>query len=128
MTFMALACAMVPDHSTIAALLSMKEAIVALFRDILFVCEEQGLLGGTHFALDGLKLSSHAAKKWSGTFGDWRQKKEKLRQKVKTFLAEHTRADQERKTSSIAEQPSEQDNVHEPIQRIEQQAARMETF
>ena len=50
-TFMALACGMVPDHSTIAAFVSsMKEEIVALFRDILLVCEEQGLLGGTHFA------------------------------------------------------------------------------
>src|SRR5262245_5711432 len=50
-TFMALACGMLPDHSTIAAFVSsMHEEIVSLFRDILLVCEEQGLLGGTHFA------------------------------------------------------------------------------
>jgi transposase len=124
-TFMALACGMVPDHSTIAAFISsMKEEIVSLFRDILLVCEEQGLLGGTHFALDGLKLSSNAAKEWSGTFADLRQKKEKLEQKVKTLLAEHTRADQEGETSSTAEQ----DKVHEQIQRLEKQAARIEKF
>jgi transposase len=124
-TFMALACGMVPDHSTIAAFISsMKEEIVSLFRDILLVCEEQGLLGGTHFALDGLKLSSNAAKEWSGTFADLRQKKEKLEQKVKTVLAEHTRADQEGETSNTAEQ----DKVHEQIQRLEQQAARIEKF
>jgi len=40
----------------------MKDEIISVFRDILLVCEEQGVLGGTHFALDGLKLSSHAAK------------------------------------------------------------------
>jgi transposase len=128
-TFMALACGMVPDHSTIAAFISsMKEVIVSLFRDILLVCEEQGLLGGTHFALDGLKLPSNAAKEWSGTFADLRQKQEKLEQKVKALLAEHTRADQEGETSSPAEQPSEQDKVHEQIQRIEKQAARIEKF
>ena len=124
-TFMALACGMVPDHSTIAAFISsMKEEIVSLFRDILLVCEEQGLLGGTHFALDGLKLSSNAAKEWSGTFADLRQKQEKLEQKVKTLLAEHTRADQEGETFSTAEQ----DKVHERIQRLEKQAARIEKF
>lgn len=43
-TFMALACGMLPDHSTIAAFVSsMKEEILSLFRDILLVCEEQGL-------------------------------------------------------------------------------------
>jgi transposase len=122
-TFMALACGMVPDHSTIAAFISsMQEEIVSLFRDMLLVCEEQGLLGGTRVALDGLKLSSNAAKEGSGTFADLRQKKAKLEQKVKTLLAEQTRADQEGETSSTAEQ----DKVHEQIQRLEPQAARLE--
>jgi hypothetical protein len=83
MTFIALACGLVPDHSTIAAFISsLHEQIVSLFRDILLVCEEQGVLGGTHFALDGLKLSSNAAKEWSGTCADLRQKKEKVEAKV----------------------------------------------
>jgi Transposase domain (DUF772) len=48
-TFMELSCSMVPSHTTIAAFVSsMHEEIVSLFRDILLVCEEQGLLGGTH--------------------------------------------------------------------------------
>src|SRR5262249_25420341 len=94
-TFMALACGMAPDHSTIAAFISsMQEEIVSLFRDILLVCEEQGLLGGTHFALDGLKLSSNAAKEWSGTVTDLRQKQAKLEEKVQKLLEEHARADQ----------------------------------
>jgi len=46
-TFMALACGQVPDHSTIAAVVaSLKAELVALFRDILLVCVEQDLLGG----------------------------------------------------------------------------------
>jgi hypothetical protein len=50
----------VPDHSTIAAFVaSLKAEIATLFRDILLVCAEQDLLGGTHFAqpCKGLNLS-----------------------------------------------------------------------
>jgi hypothetical protein len=35
----------------------MAEEIEPLFTKVLMVCEEEGLLGGTHFSLDGLKLS-----------------------------------------------------------------------
>jgi transposase len=53
-TFMALSCGQYPDHSTIAAFVSsMKYEILLLFRDVLLVCEEMDLLGGTLFALDG---------------------------------------------------------------------------
>ena len=66
--FMALACGQQPDHSTIAAFVSsMKDEILPLFRDVLLVCEEMNLLGGTMFALDGCKLPSNASKEWSGT-------------------------------------------------------------
>jgi transposase len=128
-TFMALACGLAPDHSTIAAFVSsMQDSSVSLFRDILLVCEEPGLLGGTHFALDGLKLSSNAAKEWSGTFADLRQKKEQLEQTVKQLLEEHTRADQEGETSRSAAPRSEQDKGQEQIQRLEKQATRIEKF
>ena len=51
-SFMALSCVQQPDHSTIAAFVSsMKDEILFLFRDILLVCEEMSLLGGTSFAL-----------------------------------------------------------------------------
>ena len=49
--FMALACGQRPDHSTIAAFVSsMKDEILPLFRDVLLVCEEMNLLGGTMLA------------------------------------------------------------------------------
>ena len=67
-TFMALTCGQRPDHSTIAAFVtSMKEEILPLFTDVLLVCEEEGLLAGSHFSLDGCKLSSNASARWSGT-------------------------------------------------------------
>jgi transposase len=128
-TFMALSCGMVPDHSTIAALVSsMQEALLSLFRDVLLVCEEQGLLGGTHFALDGLKLSSNAAKEWSGTFDDLRQQKAKLEAKVQSLLAAHARADREGATARIAESCDEPDKRQEQMERIEKQAACVENF
>ena len=62
-TFMALSCGQKPDHSTIAAFVSsIDEEVETLFTKVLLICEEEGLLGGTHFSLDGLKLSSNASK------------------------------------------------------------------
>ncbi len=78
-TFMALTCREQPDHSTIAGLVSsMKEEVKSIFRDVLLVCEEEGLLRGTFFALDGCKLPSNASKEWSGTISDLRRKREKI--------------------------------------------------
>lgn len=95
----------------------MQAQIVALCRDILLVCEEQGLFGGTHFALDGLKLSSNAANAWRGTFADLRQKKENLEAKVKSLLKAHARADQEGAAPSIVEPRAEPDKVQEQMAR-----------
>ena len=86
-TFMALACGQRPDHSTIAAFVSsMQEEIVPLFRDVLLVCEESGLLGGTFFALDGCKLPSNASKEWSGKISDLVRKKEKMEKRIRELL------------------------------------------
>ena len=92
--FMALACGQQPDHSTIAAFVSsMKDEILPLFRDVLLVCEEMNLLGGTMFALDGCKLPSNASKEWSGTFPELQKKKQKIEAKVAQLLAEQIQTD-----------------------------------
>ena len=58
--FLALGCGQQPDHSAIAAFVSsLQDEILPLFRDVLLVCEEVNLLGGTRFALDGCKLPSN---------------------------------------------------------------------
>jgi transposase len=128
-TFMALACGQGPDHSTIAAFVaSLKEEITSLFRDMLLVCAEQDLLGGTHFALDGVKLPSNAAKEWSGTFTDLRRKKEKLEEKLKQVLAQHERADTEEGKTSTTAGCAEQQKRQDQLKRLEKQAARIEAF
>ena len=40
------------------------------------------LLGGTHFSLDGVKLSANVSKEWSGTFDELKHKRDKLQEKL----------------------------------------------
>lgn len=120
--FMALTCGQRPDHSTIAEFVSGmgEERIGSLFSQVLLVCEEEGLLGGTHFAIDGYKLSSNAAKEWSGTHADLRSKQAKLRELVRQSVREHRQNDA-RKTDLPPRSV-------ERLKRLEQKAARIERF
>lgn len=69
--FIALSYGYAPDHSTIAAFISsMQTEVQTLFSNILLVCEGMGLLDGTHFSLDGVKLSANVSKEWSGTLDE----------------------------------------------------------
>jgi len=93
-TFMALTCGQCPDHSTIAGFVSsMRDEILPLFRDVLLVCDESHLLGGTLFALDGSKVPSNASKEWSGKISDLRRKKEKIEKRVKALLRQQVEVD-----------------------------------
>jgi transposase len=93
--FIALSYGYTPDHSTIAAFISsMQSEIQTIFSNILLVCEEMGLLGGTHFSLDGVKLSANVSKEWSGTFDELKRKRDKLQEKLQQLIAEHAQADQ----------------------------------
>jgi len=94
--FIALSYGYAPDHSTIAQfIVSMQSEIQNIFGNILLVCEEMGLLGGTHFSLDGVKLSANVSKEWSGTFDELKHKHDKLQEKLQQVIAEHAQADQQ---------------------------------
>lgn len=94
--FIALSYGDAPDHSTIAAFVSsMQSEIQSIFSNILLVCEELGLLDGTHFSLDGVKLSANVSKEWSGTLEELRHKRDKLQEKLQRVIAEHAQADQQ---------------------------------
>ena len=126
--FIALACGQQPDHSTIAAFVSsMKNEVLPLFRDVLMVCQEMDLLGGTFFALDGVKLPSNASKDWSGTYAELKQKKVRLEAKVKQLLEEHVQEDQ-----GDAKRPgprgSDQTTREKQAQRLQKQAERLERW
>src|SRR5215207_5896333 len=94
--FIALSYGYPPDHSTIASFISsMQSEIQTLFSNILLVCEELGLLDGTHFSLDGVKLSANVSKEWSGTIDELKHKRDKLQEKLQRVMAEHAQADQQ---------------------------------
>lgn len=124
-TFMALACGQKPDHSTIAAFVSsMDNEIGPLFTKVLLICEEEGLLGGTHFSLDGLKLSSNASKEWSGTFADLKKKQQALERKVEEAVREHREADKRERRKA----DSDRKRREKRIKRLKQKADRIEEF
>lgn len=120
--FMALTCGQQPDHSTLAGFVSGMglERVQELFTQVLLVCNEAGLLGGTHFSLDGLKLPGNASKEWSGTHADLGKKAAKLRELVKTSVKEHTRNDR-----SGAEDAGRQ---RQRAERLKEKAERVEAF
>jgi transposase len=92
--FIALSYNHAPDHSTIAAFVSsMQKEISSIFSDILTVCDELDLLGGTHFSLDGVKLSANVSKEWSGTIDELKHKRDKLQEKLQRVMEEHAQAD-----------------------------------
>jgi transposase len=125
--FMALACGQHPDHSTIAAFVSsMKDEILPLFRDVLLVCEEMNLLGGTMFALDGCKLPSNASKEWSGTLPELHKKKQKIEAKVAQLLTEQIQEDQGQEEGSEPG-PSAKSRL-EQVQKLQKKADLIEKW
>jgi len=128
-TFMALSCMQYPDHSTIAAFVSsMKDEILPLFRDVLLVCEEEGLLGGTFFAQDGCKLPSNASKEWSGTISDFQRKKDKIEKKVKALLEKQEEIDKKGDDDEKGSSSSGGSNRKKQIERLQKGADRIEKF
>ena len=128
-TFMALCCGQRQDHSTICAFVSsMKHEVGPLFCDVLLVCEEEGLLGGTFFALDGLKLPSNASMQWSGTHGELQRKKEKLEGKVKRLLEEHEREDKGDDDPQGSGSFRGRASRERQIKRLQKQAERIEKW
>jgi hypothetical protein len=101
----------------------MREEIAPLFTQVLLVCEEEGLLGGTHFSLDELKMSSNASKEWSGIFKELKKKQEALESKVKDAIREHREADE----GEGKRDDSERSCREKRIKRLKQKAERWRT-
>ena len=122
--FMALTGGQHPDHSKIAAFVSsMPDEIAPLFSNVLLVCDEMKLLGGTEFALDGLKLPSNASKRWSGKMTDLQKKKGRLEVKVKKMLSDHVQEDKMEDQDT-----TEKINRDKKIEKLIKNAERIERF
>ena len=121
--FMALSADTRPHFTTIADFIaSMDKEIVHLFRDVLLVCDDLGLIGKEMFAIDGCKLSSNASKEWSGTKADFERKAAKLEQAINHMLVTHREHDRkltDEKTVAREEQY---------VQTLKQRAQKIRTW
>jgi transposase len=93
-TFIALSGDSCPHFTTIAAFISgLGDLVGAVFKQVLLICEAQGLIGREMFAIDGVKLPSNASKQRSGTRADFAHQAQKMEAAVQTMLARHREAD-----------------------------------
>jgi transposase len=92
--FMSLSCDTKPHFTTIADFVStMDKEITRLFREVLLVCDDLGLIGKEMFAIDGCKLPSNASKEWSGTKADFEKKAAKMEKAIENILKKHQEED-----------------------------------
>jgi hypothetical protein len=71
---------------------------ITVFSEVLLICHQEGLLGGSHFSLDGLKLPANAPRDSSGTFSDLRQKLQRLEAKLQEKIPAHARHDRQERS------------------------------
>jgi transposase len=92
--FMALSGGSRPHFTTISNFISsMDKEAIAIFREVLLVCDEMGLIGKEMFAVDGVKLPSNASKEWSGTRADFKKKAAKMEQAIESLVKHHRVSD-----------------------------------
>ena len=92
--FIALACDQQPHFTTLAHFVAtLGKEVEAVFRDVLMVCNAQGLIGKNMFAIDGCKLPSNASKEWSGTRADFERKAAKMERADAHLVKAHAEQD-----------------------------------
>lgn len=102
--FMALGAGAQPHFTTIAHFVSsLDKEIKRVFLEVLLKCEQQGLIGHENLALDGCKLSSNAAKEWSGTCAEFEHKRQKLETMIAAHLEAHRQTDRAEAAPELAE-------------------------
>ena len=121
--FKALSCDSVPHYTTIAAFVSgRKQEIESVFEQVLLICHQQGLLGNELFAIDGCKMSSNAAKEWSGTFKELQEKRIKLKRQISYHMNEHEKLDKSESADEVRKQRAVQaiETLNKAHEKIEQ--------
>ena len=105
-TFIALSGDTQPHFTTLARFVSqLGDDIATVFAAVLAVCQQQGLVGGELFAIDGVKLPSQASKHNSGTRADFERQASRLETHARRLLAHHETLDgQAVQTDRLAQQ------------------------
>jgi len=101
--FMALSANSRPHFTTISNFISsMDKEAIAIFREVLLVCDEMGLIGKEMFAVDGVKLPSNASKEWSGTRADFKKKAAKMEKAIESMVKRHHASDHNQSEEALA--------------------------
>lgn len=109
-----------PHFTTIADFISRsRDAIAAVFAQVLAILDGEGLIGREMFAIDGVKLPSNASKHRSGTRAEFLARAEKLERAAATMLDRHHAND------AAPETPSESRRTTARIERMTRAARRI---
>lgn len=119
--FMALSADTRPHFTTIADFISSSETEVeSLFLDVLFYCNEMGLVGKEMFAIDGCKLPSNASKEHSGKHEDLKRKKARLKKAIDVMLETHKARDVREARGEVIDQETRY------IEKLQREIARID--
>jgi transposase len=119
-TFIALSGDSTPHFTTFAHFVStLGEQIVPLFKEVLLICDRQGLIGREMFAIDGVKLPSNAAKSRSGTRADFQRQAGKMEAAAKAMIKRH------RQNDTLPTEPDLAAKETLRIERLQREAAQM---
>ena len=118
---MALSADTTPHFTTIANFVSsLSPEITRIFRDVLLVCDEAGLIGKEMFAVDGVKLPSNASKEWSGTKADLKKKARKLERGIEHLLKKHRECDRSNDDTSMdAAREQQIETLNKALSKVE---------
>ncbi len=101
---------------------SLQNEITPLFRNVVLICSQEGLIGKQMFAIDGCKISSNCSKEWSATRADFEKKKEKIDRSIRHLLGRHRQAD---RRDDAAEKEDDQGPTSGMRKREERAIARL---
>jgi hypothetical protein len=114
---------MQPHFTTIADFVSTNcQAINGLFHKVLLVCDQSGLIGKEHFAIDGCKLPTDASKQWSGTHAELRKKSDKMKEAAIKIVNRHISNDSTKSGKKTLDEEKQQtiDNLLANAKKIDQ--------
>ena len=122
-TFMAVSADSRPHFTTLADFVSRSPDLIAdIFKQVVLICDDLGLIGKEMFAIDGCKLPSNASKEWSGTKADLKKKQRKIDRAVCRILQKHRDTDQKQREPDVIERERQQ------VEKLRAASRKIKTF
>ena len=125
--FMAISGDTQPAYTTIAAFVrGLCDEIMAIFTEVILICDRQGLIGRQMFAIDGVKLPSNASKARSGTHAELAHQAQAIERRVKLMLKTHRQRD--RRSEQMAELAAERASRQQRLDALKREAKSIRAF